>query len=109
MVALKSWAVRVAQRRGAKRGKVALARKLAVVLHRMWFQRPISATPPPRKHDRLSPEDHLHYRVVQAGTAMRSTPLGASTRTSVTPLSRSALLVLGSHDVTAARESRTEA
>jgi len=34
--ALKSWAVRVAQRRGAKRGKVALARKLAVVLHRMW-------------------------------------------------------------------------
>jgi transposase len=34
--ALKSWAVRVVQRRGAKRGKVALARKLAVVLHRMW-------------------------------------------------------------------------
>jgi len=34
--ALKSWAVRVAQRRGAKRGKAALARKLALVLHRMW-------------------------------------------------------------------------
>jgi hypothetical protein len=34
--ALKSWAVRVAQRRGAKRGKVALARKLAVVLHRIY-------------------------------------------------------------------------
>ena len=33
---LKSWAVRVAQRRCAKRGEVALARKLAVVLHRMW-------------------------------------------------------------------------
>jgi hypothetical protein len=28
--------MRVAQRRGAKRAKVALARKLASVLHRMW-------------------------------------------------------------------------
>jgi transposase len=35
--ALKAWGVRLAQRRGAKRAKVALARKLAVVLHRMWI------------------------------------------------------------------------
>ena len=34
--ALKAWAVQVAKRRGMKRAKVALARKLAVVLHRMW-------------------------------------------------------------------------
>lgn len=34
--ALKRWAVEVARRRGMKRAKVALARKLAVVLHRMW-------------------------------------------------------------------------
>ncbi|MBB5691864.1 transposase [Roseomonas alkaliterrae] len=34
--ALKAWGVRVAQRRGAKRAKVAVARKLAGVLHRMW-------------------------------------------------------------------------
>ena len=34
--ALKAWGVRIAQRRGAKRGKVALARKIAIVLHRMW-------------------------------------------------------------------------
>jgi transposase len=33
---LKAWALRVAQRRGAKRTKVALARKLAGVLPRMW-------------------------------------------------------------------------
>jgi transposase len=33
---LKRWAMAVAQRRGAKRAKVALARKLASVLHRMW-------------------------------------------------------------------------
>ena len=33
---LKAWAMRVAARRGAKRAKVALARRLAVVLHRMW-------------------------------------------------------------------------
>jgi transposase len=34
--ALKSWAVRVAKRRGHGKAKVALARKLAVVLHKMW-------------------------------------------------------------------------
>jgi transposase len=33
---LKRWAMEVAKRRGAKRAKVALARKLAVILHRMW-------------------------------------------------------------------------
>lgn len=35
--ALKRWALEVAKRRGMKRAKVALARKLAVVLHRMWI------------------------------------------------------------------------
>ena len=35
--ALKSWAVRLAGRRGLGKAKVALARKLAVVLHRMWI------------------------------------------------------------------------
>jgi len=34
---LKAWAVGVAKRRGAKRAKVALARKLGIVLHRMWI------------------------------------------------------------------------
>lgn len=34
--ALKAWGVGLAQRRGAKRAKVAVARKLACVLHRMW-------------------------------------------------------------------------
>ena len=34
--ALKRWAMDVARRRGLKRAKVALARKLAGVLHRMW-------------------------------------------------------------------------
>ena len=33
---LKAWAMNVARRRGAKRAKVALARKLGIVLHRMW-------------------------------------------------------------------------
>src|SRR5215472_9192250 len=33
---LKRWAMDVAKRRGAKRAKVALARKIAVILHRMW-------------------------------------------------------------------------
>jgi len=34
--ALKAWALRVATRQGMKKAKVALARKLAVVMHRMW-------------------------------------------------------------------------
>lgn len=34
---LKAWAMRVAARRGAKRAKIALARKLAVIMHRMWM------------------------------------------------------------------------
>jgi transposase len=33
---LKAWGVRVAQRRGTQRAVVAIARRLAVVLHRMW-------------------------------------------------------------------------
>jgi transposase len=33
---LKAWGVRVAQRRGMRRAIVAIARRLAVVLHRMW-------------------------------------------------------------------------
>ncbi len=35
--ALKRWALEVAKRRGMKRAKVALARKLASVLHRLWL------------------------------------------------------------------------
>ena len=35
--ALKSWGLRIAKRAGAKRARVALARKLAVILHRMWI------------------------------------------------------------------------
>jgi len=35
--ALKAWAMKLAKRAGLKRAKVALARKLAVVMHRMWL------------------------------------------------------------------------
>jgi transposase len=34
--ALKAWALRIASRHGMAKAKVALARKLAVVMHRMW-------------------------------------------------------------------------
>ena len=49
--AVKRWALEVAKRRGMKRAKVALARKLAIVLHRLWVEgtafqwsKPASAT-----------------------------------------------------------------
>ena len=34
---LKAWAMRVAQRRGMRRATVALARRIAVILHRIWI------------------------------------------------------------------------
>jgi transposase len=36
---LKAWGIRVAQRRGLSKATVAVARKLAVVLHRMWVDK----------------------------------------------------------------------
>jgi transposase len=35
--ALKRWGLAIAKRRGKKRAKVAVARKIAVILHRMWI------------------------------------------------------------------------
>lgn len=35
--AMKAWAMRIAGRQGARRAKVALARRMAVILHRMWI------------------------------------------------------------------------
>ncbi len=35
---LKSWGVRIAKRSGLRKAKVAVARKLAVILHRMWIE-----------------------------------------------------------------------
>jgi transposase len=37
--ALKAWGLRIAKRRGMSRAMVAVARKLAVILHRMWIDR----------------------------------------------------------------------
>ena len=34
---LKAWGIRVAKRSGLRKAKVAVARKLAVILHRMWI------------------------------------------------------------------------
>ena len=33
---LKAWAMNIAKRRGQKKAIVALARRLAVIMHRMW-------------------------------------------------------------------------
>ena len=35
--ALKAWGTRLAKRNGLRKAKVAVARKLAVILHRMWL------------------------------------------------------------------------
>ena len=37
MVRREGWGVRLAKRNGLSKAKVAVARKLAVILHRMWI------------------------------------------------------------------------
>jgi hypothetical protein len=37
MVCVKAWGIRLAKRNGLRKAKVAVARKLAVILHRMWI------------------------------------------------------------------------
>jgi len=37
--ALKAWGMRLAKRRALRKTTVAVARKLAVILHRMWIDR----------------------------------------------------------------------
>jgi hypothetical protein len=34
---LKAWAMKIARRRGLKKAMVALARRLAVIMHRIWI------------------------------------------------------------------------
>ena len=42
--ALRAWGMKIAKRRGMARARVAVARKLAVILHRMWSDGPSSAS-----------------------------------------------------------------
>jgi hypothetical protein len=39
--ALKAWGLRLAKRNGLKKAKIAVARKLAVIMHRMWVDRAV--------------------------------------------------------------------
>jgi hypothetical protein len=38
VVSAQSWAMRIAKRTGLRKAKVAVARQLAVILHRMWIE-----------------------------------------------------------------------
>jgi transposase len=41
---LRAWGIAIARRRGAKRARVAVARKLAVIMHRMWVSEAVFQT-----------------------------------------------------------------
>ena len=74
---LKAWAMNVAKRRGAKRAKVALARKLGVVLHRMWVDETefrFGTQPRPNPFPLISGGPR---RGAWAGTMVRGKPLDA--------------------------------
>lgn len=75
--ALKRWAMEVAKRRGMKRAKVALARKLATVLHRIWALMSVSSvgarTPSPRKggtRQRSRRQRHCFFEVPSLGRGL---------------------------------------
>ena len=53
--ALKAWGIRLAKRSGLRKAKVAVARTLAVILHRMWSER-----------DRVQLVEETGCRVVRA-------------------------------------------
>ena len=75
--ALKKWGLDVAKRRGLKRAKVAVARKLAVILHRMWIDgttfRWTNAPATTTEH-----EVHHGLKHCGAGPATRRQPLAPS-------------------------------
>jgi Transposase IS116/IS110/IS902 family len=53
---LKAWAMQIARRRGLKKAIVALARRLAVIMHRTWVDGPSSSGPgkKPQQHESRS-------------------------------------------------------
>jgi transposase len=64
---LKAWAMKIARHRGMKKAIVALARRLAVIMHRIWVEgtdfrwtREVAAArePDTMKSDRRKPEIH---------------------------------------------------
>jgi transposase len=75
--ALKKWGLDVAKRRGLKRAKVAVARKLAVILHRMWIDgTTFRWTNAPATTTEL--EVHHGLKHCGAGPAIRRQPLAPS-------------------------------
>ena len=56
---LKAWGMRIAKRSSMKNARVAVARKLAVILHRMW--RDGTESDGARKRRSLQPEGHPEY------------------------------------------------
>ena len=59
---LKAWALNVAKRRGLKKAIVALARRLAIVMHRIWWMAPyFDGRKTPR---RRPPNPKPHYHVI---------------------------------------------
>jgi hypothetical protein len=62
--ALKAWGIRLAKRSGLRKAKVAVARKLAVILHRMWIDGRISTG---RRRRRFNTRKALSSSRYQAG------------------------------------------
>src|SRR5262249_16268291 len=63
---LKAWAMQIARRRGMKKAIVALARRLAGIMHRIWLTPPSSAGPgtkPRQKHENLAGSNPIERKI----------------------------------------------
>src|SRR6516165_10371119 len=78
---LRAWGIRVAQRRGVRRAIVAVARRLAVVLHRMWvdgsefrWSKDSTAVPAAGLHQRRGPKRRRRARLSGTTTDVDADP-----------------------------------
>src|SRR4051812_20327811 len=86
---LRAWGIQVAKRRGMARARIAVARKLAVVLHRVWADgtefRWGKEDAAPAAWGRSSCRRAGRSRVVPVGTTGEAIPLRASSRGATAP------------------------
>jgi hypothetical protein len=79
---LKAWAMQIARRRGMKKAIVALARRLAVIMHRIWVdgtefrwtrEQAAAAARRPRRIKRNRRKLELHRRSTAAASPAQKT------------------------------------
>jgi hypothetical protein len=85
--AVKAWGIRLAKRKGLRKAKVAVARKLAVILHRMWI-------------------DGIEFKLVEEGDCCVARALPSSCKTAGKDVPAGTMAMASSTDLLRAPEGR---